>query len=367
MEMLSYQIPFGKYPLEPYRRLAFQYLCNLYPKIPDPLINQFLNNYSCLLIPTIKCFRKFLKENADGSMVLQGNRIETLNPPRPLFNINQSEDQAFVQDVSILGDRAKIEKYVKMYSSDIMNSLKDLIMCACCGFEKPSVTSISCSNNHVICQGCFKKMVVRTVRANGKKLLCSYSGGGCTGSFDPPDTQDRLEPQQWQRLVDMGIIHVPRPPSPPTPPLPPPPPPPPSSLQVHHPVSSSSLGSTSVVLPPLPEPKRPLPPLPPPKPKRAPSPIKEYLRTMTAQEEDAEGYVCPITREIMKDPVFCGDGHVYERAAIKAFLDLCGMSPITFEDVDVATFIYESETALKNKIAEYLIYHPDRDPDSSSS
>jgi hypothetical protein len=40
-------------------------------------------------------------------------------------------------------------------------------------------------------------------------------------------------------------------------------------------------------------------------------------------------YVCPLTRGIFKDPVFCADGHTYERQAIKLYLKGHHRSPLT--------------------------------------
>ena len=42
-----------------------------------------------------------------------------------------------------------------------------------------------------------------------------------------------------------------------------------------------------------------------------------------------DGCVCPITRELIRDPVFCGDGHTYERDAISAWLRTKDTSPKT--------------------------------------
>ena len=38
---------------------------------------------------------------------------------------------------------------------------------------------------------------------------------------------------------------------------------------------------------------------------------------------------CPITHELMNDPVICSDGHTYERAAIERWLRSHGSSPKT--------------------------------------
>jgi len=42
-------------------------------------------------------------------------------------------------------------------------------------------------------------------------------------------------------------------------------------------------------------------------------------------------FVCPISKEIMRDPVFCSDGNVYDRAHITKWLKISETSPITTE------------------------------------
>jgi hypothetical protein len=42
-----------------------------------------------------------------------------------------------------------------------------------------------------------------------------------------------------------------------------------------------------------------------------------------------DNFICPITMEIMKDPVICSDGHTYERSAIETWLSTKSHSPIT--------------------------------------
>ena len=42
-----------------------------------------------------------------------------------------------------------------------------------------------------------------------------------------------------------------------------------------------------------------------------------------------ESCLCPITQEIMNDPVLASDGHVYERAAISRCIQAGQPSPLT--------------------------------------
>mmetsp|Transcript_573 Transcript_573/g.816 ORF Transcript_573/g.816 Transcript_573/m.816 type:complete len:126 (+) Transcript_573:1-378(+) len=40
-------------------------------------------------------------------------------------------------------------------------------------------------------------------------------------------------------------------------------------------------------------------------------------------------FLCPITKQIMQDPVICSDGFSYERAAIEEWLQTHDVSPVT--------------------------------------
>ena len=61
-------------------------------------------------------------------------------------------------------------------------------------------------------------------------------------------------------------------------------------------------------------------------------------------------FLCPITLEIMKDPVLCEDGHTYERTAI---MKISGsLSPLTKEIINKSKLI--PNRALKNAIDRFL-------------
>ena len=45
--------------------------------------------------------------------------------------------------------------------------------------------------------------------------------------------------------------------------------------------------------------------------------------------EPPDGLVCPITSELLVDPVLCADGHSYERTSIEAWLADHDTSPLT--------------------------------------
>ena len=53
-------------------------------------------------------------------------------------------------------------------------------------------------------------------------------------------------------------------------------------------------------------------------------------------EEIPTDYVCPITKNVMGDPVMAFDGHCYERKAIENYLQSHQKSPVTGKDADFA-------------------------------
>ena len=52
-----------------------------------------------------------------------------------------------------------------------------------------------------------------------------------------------------------------------------------------------------------------------------------------AEEEPPTDFICPITTEIMSDPVMAADGHAYERTAIERWLATKSTSPMTGEEL----------------------------------
>jgi hypothetical protein len=63
-------------------------------------------------------------------------------------------------------------------------------------------------------------------------------------------------------------------------------------------------------------------------------------------------FVCPITMELMSDPVICVDGHCYERAAIASWLDVHDTSPKTNAVLESKMLI--PNRALKAAIETFL-------------
>ncbi|XP_076377154.1 WD repeat, SAM and U-box domain-containing protein 1 isoform X4 [Megalopta genalis] len=83
---------------------------------------------------------------------------------------------------------------------------------------------------------------------------------------------------------------------------------------------------------------------------------REDSNVVEASIDDAEiphEFLCPITHEIMKEPVRCSDGFTYERAAINEWF-LCGKytSPMTNKSLQDTSFVLNIE--LRNMIYTFL-------------
>ncbi|KAH8059533.1 ubiquitin-protein transferase [Aureococcus anophagefferens] len=59
----------------------------------------------------------------------------------------------------------------------------------------------------------------------------------------------------------------------------------------------------------------------------------ELERLRIRRDEVPESFACPITTELMKDPVFAADGHTYERCAIAQWFERAQTSPTTNEPI----------------------------------
>ena len=53
-----------------------------------------------------------------------------------------------------------------------------------------------------------------------------------------------------------------------------------------------------------------------------------------ALQEPPTDFICPITTEVMDDPVMAADGHAYERSAIERWLASKSTSPLTGSELD---------------------------------
>ena len=70
----------------------------------------------------------------------------------------------------------------------------------------------------------------------------------------------------------------------------------------------------------------------------------------SAQSGSPPEFLCPITMEVMTDPVFAADGHVYDRASIESFLETHDTSPLTNEPL--ATKSLTPNDALRSRLRE---------------
>eukprot|EP00658_Telonema_sp_P-2_P015183 TRINITY_DN1582_c0_g1_i1.p1 TRINITY_DN1582_c0_g1~~TRINITY_DN1582_c0_g1_i1.p1 ORF type:complete len:271 (-),score=50.53 TRINITY_DN1582_c0_g1_i1:284-1096(-) len=88
----------------------------------------------------------------------------------------------------------------------------------------------------------------------------------------------------------------------------------------------------------------------------APPEHKNPLPHPMGLEDIGSPAVCPITHELMFDPVRCADGFIYERAAIQQWLCRCSRSPLTNEplthlelspDIALRTIIVRHRAAVR--------------------
>ena len=77
------------------------------------------------------------------------------------------------------------------------------------------------------------------------------------------------------------------------------------------------------------------------------------LRQQHEAEQPSE-YRCPITREVMEDPVIAEDGQTYEREAIATWMASAGTSPMTRQRMVKMFF---PNLAIKEQIAKWRATH----------
>jgi hypothetical protein len=71
-------------------------------------------------------------------------------------------------------------------------------------------------------------------------------------------------------------------------------------------------------------------------------------------------FLCPITLEVMRDPVLCDDGHSYERTTILRWLATNPTSPTTRSPMSIATV--RPNYALKAAIERWQRNYPSAPP-----
>jgi hypothetical protein len=77
---------------------------------------------------------------------------------------------------------------------------------------------------------------------------------------------------------------------------------------------------------------------------------------LAAMEEPPSIFVCPITQEVMSDPVFASDGYTYEREAIAAWITTHNTSPMT--NLPLLHPHLTPNHALRSSVREWLDQHP---------
>ena len=76
---------------------------------------------------------------------------------------------------------------------------------------------------------------------------------------------------------------------------------------------------------------------------------KKYTYT---DEDNVSSFICPITNEIMEDPVITPDGITYEREAIEEWLINHDTDPMTKNKLSKSNLV--ANLALKNAIEDYF-------------
>jgi len=76
------------------------------------------------------------------------------------------------------------------------------------------------------------------------------------------------------------------------------------------------------------------------------------------EEEPPHDFTCPITTEVMTDPVMAADGHSYERSAMERWFATKSTSPLTGEELDF-TRLFPNHT-LRRQIGEWHEAHAGR-------
>ena len=84
------------------------------------------------------------------------------------------------------------------------------------------------------------------------------------------------------------------------------------------------------------------------------------LSPLNSQEPQSNGevpveFLCPITNEIMKDPVTASDGYDYERQAIHRWFRKKRTSPVTNEELTDLTV--RANNDLRNRIQVFMGEH----------
>jgi small GTP-binding protein len=73
------------------------------------------------------------------------------------------------------------------------------------------------------------------------------------------------------------------------------------------------------------------------------------------EDDEPEEFCCPITQELMRDPVLAADGHSYDRSAIEAWLKRKQTSPLTNEPMESAQLM--PNRALRSAIERWRQEH----------
>jgi hypothetical protein len=82
--------------------------------------------------------------------------------------------------------------------------------------------------------------------------------------------------------------------------------------------------------------------------------VKKHVKKQAVavtEPEVPQAFLCPITYELMEDPVVAGDGHTYERQAIEHWFSNRNRSPMTSVVLDSKALL--PNFTLKSMIADF--------------
>ena len=79
----------------------------------------------------------------------------------------------------------------------------------------------------------------------------------------------------------------------------------------------------------------------------------EQLKDVIAKRKKPVQIVCPISHDVMLDPVVAADGHTYERAQIEAWLQKSKTSPMT--NAELAHTTLTMNITVRGMVQDFLV------------
>ncbi len=86
----------------------------------------------------------------------------------------------------------------------------------------------------------------------------------------------------------------------------------------------------------------------------------KYIMSHISTFEETSHLYCPLTFKIFKDPVSVESGVIYERSAIKAWLQAYNTCPVTNKIICTNVDKIDTNIIIKNLVKKYLIENPEK-------